>query len=217
MSSSTPSNGRAGIEDSEGIDPVCIFECQLGERHRIPSPDIRVLKAGDGGFVVACDCSDEPLAKSHESPHESTDHFSNIYVEDPSPADWLRLEALADAWYDVEPWKPPEGYSGSRRTRRQRVREKMEAAADKQGQNTFNEQNVEEKHQRARDVACPKCDASIGTKCCRPSGHEVRTCHAARIERAREEGVLESDSSPDSAPEESSHASKTQTDLSAWS
>jgi len=70
---------------------------------------VRILKTGDGGFIVACGCGPESVDDAEESPHPITDHLVNIYAEDPSPAQWLTLEGAADGWYDTTAWDSPEG------------------------------------------------------------------------------------------------------------
>jgi hypothetical protein len=218
MSSSSKSDD--GNDDSIGVDPIVVYECKLGGRHAIPDPEVRLLKTGDGGFIAACDCSAEPLSETHESPHKSTDHMSNIYIGDPSPEEWLRLESHADTWYDVDPWEPPEGerFEGSRTTRRQQFKEKMGTIADEKAANTFNEDNVDRKHTLAREVECPvdDCEASPGSKCKRPSGHTVPTCHADRVKAAREEGFIESDTD-EKQTANNSNQTATLVDLSTWS
>jgi len=78
--------------------------------HDVPGPDVRILKTGDGGFIVACGCGPESVDDAEESPHPITDHLVNIYAEDPSPAQWLTLEGAADGWYDTTAWDSPEGF-----------------------------------------------------------------------------------------------------------
>jgi len=91
------------------------YECHVGDAaHDVPGPDVRILKTGDGGFIVACGCGPESVDDAEESPHPITDHLVNIYAEDPSPAQWLTLEGAADGWYDTTAWDSPEG---SRRER----------------------------------------------------------------------------------------------------
>jgi len=38
-------------------DRVLTYECHVGDAaHDVPGPDVRILKTGDGGFIVACGC-----------------------------------------------------------------------------------------------------------------------------------------------------------------
>jgi len=84
---------------------------------------VRILKTGDGGFIVACGCGPESVDDAEESPHPITDHLVNIYAEDPSPAQWLTLEGAADGWYDTTAaWDSPEGFEGVNGQRRARFR-----------------------------------------------------------------------------------------------
>ncbi|PCR88618.1 zinc finger domain-containing protein [Natrinema ejinorense] len=159
--------------------PIVTYECRLsGRTHTIPSDDVRVMKSGDGDFVVACACGDDSLAEADERPHPTPDQFVNIDANAPSPSEWLRLEDCANGWYAVDPWEPPEEYTGTRAQRRARVRERAKGLAD--GTSGPIDGEHDEQDEAARKVPCPYCGASAGRKCQRPSGHRVRSCHAER-------------------------------------
>jgi hypothetical protein len=164
---------------SDELEPVAVYECPHDQTHALPGPEVRLLKVGDGGFIAACACGPEPLSAVDEPPHESVDHLVNIYVDDPSPAQWLRLEDATQGWYDSSTWESPDGYAGTYGQRRARFRRRVEEIAT-----TSDGRSLEpsETGQRARSVACPKCGATEGRKCKRPSGHRVRTPHAARVD-----------------------------------
>jgi hypothetical protein len=171
--------------------PVVTYECPIaGTEHPLPGDDTRIMMTGDAGFVVACDCGPEALEEADEKPHQTVDHLVNIYANDPSPSQWLRLEAAADGWYATTAFDTPEEYDGTHGQRRQQVRERAEKLADEKpnGEPTSREVAAREA------VACPQCDASAGSKCQRPSGHSVRTVHAARVEAAEASGAIEATS-----------------------
>lgn len=176
--------------------PVVTYECPIaGTEHPLPGDDTRIMMTGDAGFVVACDCGPEPLEEADEKPHQTVDHLVNIYADDPSPSQWLRLEAAADGWYATTAFDTPEKYDGTHGQRRQQVRERAEKLADEKPR-----ADATEREKAAREaVACPQCDASAGSKCRRPSGHSVRTVHADRVEAAEASGAIEatSDDAPD--------------------
>lgn len=176
-------------------DPVVTYECPIaGNEHAVPGPDVRVLRVGDGGFVIACGCGPETLAESDEPPHSTVDHLVNIYRDDPSPEQWMRLERAADGWHDTSMWDSPEGYDETNGQRRAKFREKMEAVADhksKQNDTTRAKDGVDRTDPQIRVVQCPDCGANEGQKCVRPSGHQVKRAHADRIEVAKEAGVVE--------------------------
>jgi len=151
-------------------DRVLTYECHVGDAaHDVPGPDVRILKTGDGGFIVACGCGPESVDDAEESPHPITDHLVNIYAEDPSPAQWLTLEGAADGWYDTTAWDSPEGFEGVNGQRRARFREQIREIADT---NDRNERGGATERDRASPagVACPDCGAGAGAKCQRPSG-----------------------------------------------
>jgi len=117
-------------------DRVLTYECHVGDAaHDVPGPDVRILKTGDGGFIVACGCGPESVDDAEESPHPITDHLVNIYAEDPSPAQWLTLEGAADGWYDTTAWDSPEGFEGVNGQRRARFREQIREIADTNDRN----------------------------------------------------------------------------------
>jgi predicted RNA-binding Zn-ribbon protein involved in translation (DUF1610 family) len=194
------SHGCSRVEEVK--DPIVTYECPLaGETHAVPSPDVRVLRVGDGGFVVACSCSDEPLEEADSKPHPTVDHFVNIYAEDPSPEEWVRLERIADGWHDTTAWNTPEDGDRTWGQRRAEFRDKVQSIVDEP-----NGRDVETKKDRlARKVECPNCGASPGTKCQRPSGHSVRISHSDRKELAKSEGVFPGDSSQNAGAASQSH------------
>lgn len=169
---------------------IVSYECKHRTQHRVPGDDVRVLKTGQAGFVLACDCAEEPLDETHEPPHPGDRHLANVYGKDPSPEEWLDLEEVADGWYDTDPWEPVDGKPGVWAQVRQRFREQVAEIADDRGGIDGGET---EEDVRARDVECPNCSANPGVKCQRPSGHTVRKCHADRIELAKAEGVIDGD------------------------
>jgi hypothetical protein len=174
-------------------DLVLTYECHLTDReHDVPGPDVRIMRIGDLGFVVACDCADEPLAEADEEPHPTVDHLVNIYWEGPSPEQWLTLEDHADGWYGTTAFETPESdkFDGTHGQRRQQFRDKVENVV---GRNDGRDLENTETQKQVRRVECPYCGASRGRKCQRPSGHRVRKNHADRRERAEEEGVLDTD------------------------
>jgi len=173
-------------------DRVLTYECHVGDAaHDVPGPDVRILKTGDGGFIVACGCGPESVDDAEESPHPITDHLVNIYAEDPSPAQWLTLEGAADGWYDTTAWDSPEGFEGVNGQRRARFREQIREIADTNDRNERG--GATERDRVARGVACPDCGAGAGAKCQRPSGHTVRKSHAERVEAAVEAGIIADD------------------------
>lgn len=156
------------------------YECPIaGAEHALPGPDVRVMKIGDGGFVVACDCGPEDLEDADEEPHPTEDHIVNVYADDPSPEEWLVLEDSANGWYGTTRWHSPEDYDGTLGQRRAEFRDRIEEIAD-----TDDGRDLEpdETEIRAREVECPACGANEGHKCQRPSGHRVRKPHAARVD-----------------------------------
>jgi predicted RNA-binding Zn-ribbon protein involved in translation (DUF1610 family) len=161
-------------------DVVVSYDCPAaGRTHAVPGEDVRVLRVGDGGFVIACDCSPEPLDVVDEPPHPSDDHFVNVYVDDPSPEEWLRLEEAADGWHDTTAWTSPDGYRGTNGQRRAQFRQKVESLVDDADGRDL---EPSEKQKQALEYDCPSCGAAAGRKCQRPSGHRVRTPHAARTD-----------------------------------
>jgi len=170
---------------------------------------VRILKTGDGGFIVACGCGPESVDDAEESPHPITDHLVNIYAEDPSPAQWLTLEGAADGWYDTTAWDSPEGFEGVNGQRRARFREQIREIADT---NDRNERGGATERDRRRAGACPDCGAGAGAKCQRPSGHTVRKSHAERVEAAVEAGIIADDDTGGSSVEESTE----QADIGGW-
>lgn len=166
------------------------YECPIaGVEHRLPGPDVRVMKIGDAGFVVACNCGPEALEDADEQPHPTEDHIVNVYGDDPSPEEWLELEDAADGWYETTRWHPaPEGFDGTLGKRRQEFRDKIREIADDNDENSRG--GADETDRAARAVECPMCEAPTGQKCRRPSGHRVRKSHADRKDLAREAGEL---------------------------
>lgn len=165
---------------------IVTYGCPLsGRTHAIPSDEVRVMKDGDGDFVVACACGDQALENADEKPHPTPDQYVNIDANAPSPSEWLRLENCAEGWYAADPWTPPEGYTGTRAQRRQQVRERAKELADSvPGEHDGFDPD---RHAAAREVPCPSCGANAGRKCKRPSGHRVRKCHADRLEHVEED------------------------------
>lgn len=163
-------------------DPVLVYACHVADaEHAVPGPDVRIMKTGDGGFVIACDCTEERLDDADEPPHPVAEnaHLVNVYADDPSPSQWLVLEDAADGWYDATMWDAaPEGFDGTLGKRRQELRDAIEQVADDNDRNSRG--GADDLDRRARDVACPECGASVGVKCQRPSGHRVRKSHVAR-------------------------------------
>jgi hypothetical protein len=164
---------------------IVTYECPIaGNEHTIPGPDTRVLKIGDGGFVIACDCGPEPLAEADSKPHPTVDHLVNVYAGDPSPEQWVSLESLADDWLDTTRWHSPDGYEGTNGQRRADFREKVKEIADEPDGRDL-EPSSEEKRAR-KNVDCPYCGAKAGRKCQRPSGHRIRTPHSDRVAQIQE-------------------------------
>lgn len=179
-------------------DTVLIYDCHVADaQHAVPGPDVRIMRIGDGGFVVACRCGPEDLVEADESPHPITDHLVNIYAQDPSPEQWLRLERNANGWYDTTRWDTPTdpAFDGTHGQRRANFREQIRELVDADDGRDL-EPSPEERH--ARGVACPNCGASKGRKCQRPGGHRVRKPHAARLNAAREAGVIDTGDAADS-------------------
>lgn len=172
-------------------NPLITYDCAHGTEHTIPSDDVRVLKIGQAGFVIACVCGDEPLEEAHEPPHPGDRHLMNVYHDDPDVDEWLVLDDLADDWYDTNPWEPVEGKPGVWAQVRQRARDRAEEMANDYGSTGGVDGGEDEIDRAAREVECPNCGASEGTKCQRPSGHSVRKCHNARVEAAIEAGVID--------------------------
>lgn len=161
-------------------DPVVHYDCPAaGQTHAVPGESVRVLRTGDGGFVVACSCGEEPLEDVDEPSHPGVDHLVNVYADDPSPAEWLRLEEASDGWYDTMAWRSPDGYRGTNGQRRARFREQVEALVNKADGRDLEPSETQE---QALAHECPYCGAASGRKCQRPSGHRVRTPHAARTD-----------------------------------
>jgi len=168
---------------------VLTYECPLaGAEHHVPGPDVRIMKIGDGGFVVACDCAAEPLTAADEQPHPTRDHLVNIYADGPSPRQWLVLENAANGWYNTTAWDCPEDYEGTHGQRRANFRERIEEIADANDRSKRG--GADETDVAARGVSCPDCGAGAGQKCQRPGGHRVRKSHRARKDAAREQGHL---------------------------
>ncbi|WP_066418884.1 zinc finger domain-containing protein [Halorubrum aethiopicum] len=186
-------------------DRVLTYECHVSDAdHDVPGPDVRIMKIGDGGFIVACGCGPESLDDADESPHPITDHLVNIYAEDPSPTQWLTLEDAADGWYDTTAWNSPEGFEGTHGQRRARFREKITEIADTNDRNERG--GASQRDRDARGVACPDCDAGVGTKCQRPSGHRVRKSHAERVEAAVDAGIIDDETGGSSVEETTEQA-----------
>jgi hypothetical protein len=186
-------------------DRVLTYDCFVSDAaHDVPGPDARIMKIGDGGFVVACGCGPESVDDADASPHPITDHLVNIYAEDPSPAQWLTLERAADGWYDTTAWESPEGFEGVNGQRRERFREQIREIADTNDRNERG--GATERDRLARKVACPDCGAGAGAKCQRPSGHSVRKSHADRVGAAVDEGILDDDTRGSSVEETTDQA-----------
>lgn len=169
---------------------VLEYECHVsGEEHAVPGPDVRIMRIGDLGFVVGCNCA-EPLSDVDEEPHPTTDALVNIFADDPSPSQWLELEREADGWYNTNMWESPEGWDGTNGERRAEFREKMQKIAD---EDDGRDLQPNEEDLQARKVDCPHCSAPRGQKCQRPSGHRIRKPHAERVEAAKMEGLIEAD------------------------
>jgi len=167
---------------------VLSYQCHVsGDKHAVPGPDVRIMRIGDGGFVVGCNCV-EPLSQVDDEPHETVDHLVNIYADDPSPSQWLTLEAAANGWYRTTMWASPDGFEGTNGSRRADFRERVEEIVDDQDGRDL---QATEDERLARKVDCPHCGAPRGRKCERPSGHRVRRPHAERIEAAKMDGVIE--------------------------
>lgn len=186
-------------------DRVLTYECHVGDgSHDVPGPDVRILKIGDGGFIVVCGCGPESVDDAEESPHPIENHLVSIYAEDPSPSQWLTLEEAADGWYDTTAWDSPEGFEGVNGQRRARFREKVREIADTNDRNERG--GATERDRAARGVPCPDCGAGVGTKCQRPSGHSVRKSHADRVEAAVEAGIIDDDTEGSSVEETTEQA-----------
>lgn len=212
------SEAEAESDPDPDPDPIVTYECGHGARHAVPSADVRVLRVGDGGFVVACTCGPENLDEVASEPHESTDHFANVYAEAPSAEEWLRLESVADGWYGVEPWETPadEGMTGTHAHRRARFRKKVEAAAN--AADSFDGERRDPENEAAKQVPCPECGADPGAPCRRPSGWSTPEAHADRRAAARREAVLDAaDGAANSGPAGAPGAGGEQAALSRWS
>ena len=173
-------------------EPVLTYECHVTESvHAVPGPDARILKIGDGGFVVACSCGPEPLEDVDEPPHPSTDHLVNIYADDPTPEQWLRLDDAADGWSDTTAEETPDDdrYEGTHGQRREDFRSQVEEIAD-----DYTPRAASNREKQVRNVECPSCGAGVSQKCQRPSGHRVRTPHTDRVDAAVDAGVIEAES-----------------------
>jgi len=169
-------------------DVIVTYECPIeGNPHCVPGPNVRVMKVGDAGFVIACNCSAEPLSEADEKPHPTVDHLVNVYGDGPSPEEWLRLDNASEGWYGTTRFDSPDGYPGTNGRRRERFREKVKNIADRMPQD---DPDKREKKQ-ARKVECPACGANQGRKCQRPSGHRVQEPHADRVEAAKQAGYLQ--------------------------
>jgi len=189
-------------------DRVLTYECHVGDAaHDVPGPDVRILKTGDGGFIVACGCGPESVDDA-ESPHPITDHLVNIYAEDPSPAQWLTLEGAADGWYDTTAWDSPEGSRRERPAARP-IREQIREIADTNDRNERG--GATEARSRRPRGGVSDCGAGAGAKCQRPSGHTVRKSHAERVEAAVEAGIIADDTGGSSVEE-----STEQADIGGW-
>ena len=170
-------------------DVVVQYECHVsGVEHDVPGPDVRIMKVGDGGFVIGCGCGDESLDELDETPHPHDDHIVNVYANDPMPSDWLVLEDHADGWYDTTAFDVPEEFDGTNGQRRAKIRERAKKIADADDGRDLEET---EEDRQARTVACPHCGATAGRKCKRPSGHRVRKPHAERVDAAVEAGHID--------------------------
>lgn len=188
-------------------EPVVTYTCPLaGTEHSIPGPDTRLIRTGDGGFIVACDCAPEPLDETDSKPHPTTDHLVNIYADDPSPDEWLQLEAAADGWYATSAWASPDGYDGTNGQRRAQFRQQVEDLADNSSPTPA---EPTDRQKATRGVPCPSCDAGENQKCRRPSGHEVRIPHSDRITAAVEAGII-------SPADDTDQSEPSQADLGTW-
>ncbi|RJX43103.1 hypothetical protein DM826_07295 [Halonotius aquaticus] len=184
------------------VEIVLEYECHVtGDNHAVPGPDVRIMRIGDGGFVVGCNCV-EPLVDVDDEPHETVDHLVNIYANDPSPRQWLTLERAADGWYGTTMWESPEGFEGTNGSRRAEFRDRVADIVDEQDGRDL--QPTEDELQ-ARKIACPHCGATPGQKCERPSCHRIRKPHAERIEAAKMEGLIDCET-----------ATSTQTTVEKW-
>lgn len=168
-----------------------VVECGHGTSHHFADDDVRVMKSGENDFVMACDCGPESLEETDTRPHESEAHLGSLEGACVSPSQWLALDDLTEGWYNESPHEPIEDprWPGTPAQRRTRKREIVEEAADAKSKNRSG--GADAVDEEARAVACPSCDANEGRKCQRPSGHRVRKSHAARKEKARDEGVLD--------------------------
>lgn len=172
---------------------VLTYDCHAdGTTHKVPGPDVRILKIGEGGFVVACNCGPESVEEADNPPHATDDHLVNVYYDDPSPKQWLTLERAANGWYGNNRWESPDGnpktYGQLRAEARERIADHV--GADDGRDLAF---SPDDREVQARKVKCPNCGAGGGSKCKRPSGHRVRDSHAGRIEAAIEAGIIDQD------------------------
>jgi hypothetical protein len=193
-------------ETTTSEDSIVNFECPFGTEHTVPGDDVRVLRHGESHFYIACDCSPVPLEFAHH-PHELISRFCRqehilqfVNVEEdsylafvdgttPSPEQWLALEELAEGWYDDNPWRWLPEYNGTPETLREEMREQVREIADTNDKNSRGGASDEDR--QARAVSCPACGAEEGTKCQRPSGHDVRQSHSDRIQLAIENDIIE--------------------------
>lgn len=168
-------------------------ECGFGVEHVLTGPDVRVMKSGENHFVIACNCSEEPLSEANERPHPTDKHLGTIEGAWPSPEQWVALDDLADGWYNEDEHLPieDERWDGTPAQRRATKREKIEKLAKDSKTNASG--GADEEDEQAREVPCPNCGANAGRKCKRPSGHHVRKAHSDRKEAAREAGEIGSD------------------------
>ncbi|WP_202614602.1 zinc finger domain-containing protein [Halostella litorea] len=203
------------MQSAEPTDEAIVtYDCPLGGQHAPPGDEVRIMFWDGGEFVVACVCGGEPLTEANSQPHPTRDHLVMIGANDPTPAEWLRLDAAADGWYALNPHTPREHGTGTYAQQRQQIRERARELADEAEPEPI-DGNHDERDEAARGVVCPKCNANSGRKCQRPSGHRVRSSHSARIEAAVDDGVLtpqqeEADDTADATPGE-------QVALTGWS
>jgi hypothetical protein len=184
-------------ETTTSEDSMANFECPFGTEHTVPGDDVRVLRSGETNFIIACACSPVPLAAAHK-PHEyiwqflsvdENSHLGFVNGTTPSPEQWLALEELADGWYDDNPWQWLPEYNGTPETLREEMREQVREIADTNDKTSRG--GASDKDRQARAVSCPACGADEGTKCQRPSGHDVRQSHSDRIQLAIENDIIE--------------------------
>lgn len=172
-------------------DPVITYDCPIaGVEHAVPGPDVRIMRIGDGGFVIACDCGPEPLSEADETPHETVDHLVNIYARDPSPEEWVALEEAAEGWYDTTAFNTPpdDEFPGTHGQRRAALREQIQDIVESEDGRDLDPSKEE---RLAKKVPCPYCGANAGRKCQRPSGHRIRKPHVDRIDAASDAGILD--------------------------